>query len=612
MAGFKYLKRLTWEQEPIRAFEIAPDGRLVATLTGKAPYTLSVWEIASGKKLWSHPSPLHPNDAPTLGFSPDGRFLVHEKQIWSADEGEIVENILEPRMAFTHDMVRAVSYGGRQSYPYILDEAAGELKPLMEDGILACLLGPTAPVLGAAFTADGSRLVTADRAGKMYFWETQTWSPQVTLDVEGASALALSSAGHVAVGTESAAVRLWNAAGAAKTMSAPGPVQGLTFLPAPNLLWVLFGDESRAAQIWDIDKGESLTAINLGRRLVSFAAEPRVLLVADVDIHVWEWSETIAQSQPGPPLPPRITNRTDARGFATEMKSSLGPNPDVEVRIAEAGNGAVISVTTPEKTSLLFGDPSRGWLTPWPDGPCPLAHGHSFAATMPLVAAIEDAGIRIWNAMTGEPWWSLDILGVKAVALTPEVTHFVYADGSAVVALDLRTGQEAWRSPLQGNDLAGMRRHHAGRRCGHRRERLGPGLRQDAAGRERGLSPRRESHRSRGVQPHRAHRQGRNARRGQRENRHDEVLAADGQPAGLSQSRLADRRGDLQPDRLHGGAVGRAHHVSCRNGHADGCTGEGRSAASNRALSVRESSFPASPPRGGSCFTMLELELAPA
>jgi WD40 repeat protein len=97
----------------VEALSFNDDGSLVAAVAG----AVSVWETASGRRVWISNDDGSPND---VKFSPDGRQLatatLNGISIWDVDTGRRVHKTVEPpapatKIAFSPDGSRLISHG---------------------------------------------------------------------------------------------------------------------------------------------------------------------------------------------------------------------------------------------------------------------------------------------------------------------------------------------------------------------------------------------------------------------------------------------------------------------------------------------------------------------
>jgi WD40 repeat protein len=159
---------------PVNGAEFSRDGRLILAASGSN--TIGVWNITTGEAVM--PALIHDGGERVLAhFSPDGEQLISaggdSARTWSLKRGQ-------PLLSLSHSNVQSAAFspGGRLIATAGRDRtariwtAANGIKALPD-------LKHSNAVAQVVFSHDGKRLLTFEKDGRIYLWDTQTGQPAI-------------------------------------------------------------------------------------------------------------------------------------------------------------------------------------------------------------------------------------------------------------------------------------------------------------------------------------------------------------------------------------------------------------------------------------------------
>lgn len=161
---------LTGHTAPAEIVVFSPDGHLIAS--GSDDRTIRLWDAETGKQVAQLTG--HTDDVYSVSFSPDGRRLVSGSwdgtvRIWDVDKREEISQPLNGQAGRVYVVVfspngRYIASGGEDGTVRIWNAQSG-------DPAGAPLTLDTYPIVDAlAFSADGSRLVSAGSDEDLHLW----------------------------------------------------------------------------------------------------------------------------------------------------------------------------------------------------------------------------------------------------------------------------------------------------------------------------------------------------------------------------------------------------------------------------------------------------------
>jgi WD40 repeat protein len=371
----------------------------------------------------------HDGPVDNAAFSSDGSRIVTGSvdgtvRVWDAESGD------ELRVLRCHEGIlsAALSTDGRQVATAYGDVTTGEGSAQIwdvESGTeLHVLRGHDGIVWSAAFSPDGSRVVTASRDGTARIWDAMSGEELHVLRGHegGVSSAAFSPSGELIVtGSNDGTARVWDAA----TADALDVLSGHEDAIQSAAFWsdtvVVTGSTDRTARIWEAESGE-LLALRGHEGTVWSAAFSRdgtrvVTGSEDESARVWE-------AESGEQL------RVLYGGASTV--ACVAFSPDGSRVLTASRDGARVWDVADEALHVLSGH----------EGP---VNGAAFSADGSKVATGSGNAVRVWDTESGEELLMLggDGENVWSVAFSPDGRWVVSgsADGTARV-WDAESGEQ--------------------------------------------------------------------------------------------------------------------------------------------------------------------------
>jgi WD40 repeat protein/DNA-binding SARP family transcriptional activator len=358
----------------VQSVQPSADGRQVVTAGRDG--VVSIWDLATGGRVWS--AQAHPRAAWAYGadLSPDGGQVASAGgdgvvAVWDVKSKE------KQALANLGDLYAIgveFSQDGRRLIVPVIDGTVRVI-PVSGGEPTTVLRGHDGPVGAARFSPDGTMAVSASPDRTARIWDLKSGAVTVLDHPEEVRSADFSPDGrHVATATVDGIVRVWNADGQGRPVSIPVDEQ--------EVLSVRFSGDGRrlvtsgydgVVRLWDAHGGPALAELRGHRGAVlaaAFVPGTETIVSGGEDGTLRRWAPAVVAMEQAP-----VTGAS----FSPEGKRVVSGGEDGAVRIWDISTGSVRTL----------------------DGHQALSSAQFSADGERMVSASEDGTVRVWDVESG-------------------------------------------------------------------------------------------------------------------------------------------------------------------------------------------------------------------
>jgi WD40 repeat protein len=398
---------LSGHKGPVRSAAFSPDRSRI--VTASVDKTARVWDAATGKAIAVLSG--HKDEMWSAAFSPDGSRIVTSSVDKTARIWDAATSTRPLRLTFPLRRYQ----GGLRVLTAILDKVFDNTPRAWDAAIgnaIAVLRGHKRSVLSAAFSPDGSRIVTVSEDKTARVWDAATGRAIAVLSGhkdEVWSAAFSPDGSRIVTASWNGTARVWDAATGKEIAVLIGPQDRLESAAfSPNGLQIVTVPLDGTARIWCAATGIAIAVLSGHRAPVNSAAfSPDGLRIVtgseDGTAFVWNTATRKASAV----LSGGHAGMVNSAAFSPEGSRIVTASWDRTARVWDAATGKAIAVLGSHKGPV--------WSAAFsPEG-------------SRIVTASWDGTARVWDAATGK---AIAVLGGHEGPVWPAIFS---PDGSRIV-----------------------------------------------------------------------------------------------------------------------------------------------------------------------------------
>ncbi|WP_166364784.1 TIR domain-containing protein [Pseudomonas akapageensis] len=427
----------------INALALDPDGNNI--VTGNLDGTLQLWEVKTGKKIWSAPKEKqHKERVVSVAFNPKNvsRIVSGSRdktlRMWDTQNSEnselmwTKEKVSVTTLAFNQDGSRIVS-GSTDGTLQQWDAETGE--PIGDP-----LKGHKGMVTSVAFSKDG-RIVSGGADWTLLLWDAKTGKP-VFEPLKGhqgtVATVAFNKDGsRIVSGSRDWTIRLWDAT-TGKPVGEPlkgheGPVTKVVF--KSDDIHIVSGSRDQTVREWDVNTGNPMGPPIRGHNseFLAFNQEGNRIVSGSLDQSLQVWSAHTGAS----------IGEVIMRDYSVVLSVAFRPDRILSLSTDSTLRQWAAKKNKEEILSILQGD----------DGE---VSSVAFSGNGSLiVSGSKDGMLRLWSAETGKPitqQWRGHDGEVTSVAFNPDGSRIVSGSTDSTLRLWNAENGKSILPPLRGHN----------------------------------------------------------------------------------------------------------------------------------------------------------------
>ena len=409
---------LTGHSDVVARAVFSPDSKTVLTIGSGNDLTARLWDAATGSQIFSTPTT---GGFDSIFFFQDGQTFYARGNVYSSADG--------------HQLPQGSVGGGSLAVsPDGTTYIAGlhpivELRDIASGQVIRSFTGHTDSVDSAAFSSDGTKLVTGSRDNTARVWDVASGKLLMTLSGHSApvESVAFSPDGTLVL-TGSSTARLWNLISGKQQITISVP-RGITASAlSPDGKTILAGDVNGGTALWDLNTGQLLQTFTKDGpdiKSVDFSPDGKMVAVPGYDpanaiVQLFDPANgkllKTFTTPSNEPFVQRLAFSADSKMIFAAVNDGTAQLWDVEsgqllraFKNSPSANHAQISFSADAKAVVLDG--GKSWLEPasgatvnFPDIPNnggPL--GIVFSADGSLFAVADSVTAAVWDVAKQRP-----------------------------------------------------------------------------------------------------------------------------------------------------------------------------------------------------------------